>query len=169
MADDQVEERGTIPIQAAAQLLRCSDQTIHNLVKRGYIPAPTTRGRFSLVGVVQGRLRDLEERLSGTTRTAAEDRVRDQRARAIELQNAQTDHKLIETEEAINLVDEIVGMMRTELDGLPARVSRDLKFRTQLEAEVDGTFSRVKDRLAERASALRSSGELADEEAEADA
>jgi len=49
------------------------------------------------------------------------------RARAIELRNAQIEGKLMETEEAIAVVEELVGVLRTQLGGLPARCTRDLR------------------------------------------
>lgn len=60
------------------------------------------------------------------------------------------------------MLDEIVGMFKTELSALPARLTRDLALRRTLEAETDRVQGQVHDRLAAYIAALKETGEAVD-------
>jgi hypothetical protein len=60
----------------------------------------------------------------------------------------------------------VVGVVRSEVVGLPARATRDRTLRRQLEAEVDGSLTRIAGKLAEIGQALRTGGELLEAEPE---
>jgi hypothetical protein len=76
------------------------------------------------------------------------------------MSNKLTAHALLETEEALAAVDEIVGSYRTELAGLPARLTRDLDRRDEIAKEIDGLLARVSVLFAKRAAELRADGSL---------
>jgi len=67
-------------------------------------------------------------------KSAADSRVRDARAREIEVRNAV---RLIEIDEAMAIIEEMIGLFRAETAGLPARVTRDLQFRKTIEIAVN--------------------------------
>jgi hypothetical protein len=76
------------------------------------------------------------------------------------MSNKHAAHALIETEEALAAVDEIVGSYRTELAGLPARLTRDLDRRDAITKEIDRLLGRVSALFAKRAAELRADGAL---------
>lgn len=155
MADaPPASEAGTITVQQAAALLMCSDRHVQMLVKTGHIQKPN-RGRYNLVSCVHGRIASLQEERKNETKTAAENRVKDARAREIEMRNARADNALIETSEAISLVDEILGIIRSGFSGLPARMTRDLKERQKMEGEIDAILNRASARLVKKGGDLR--------------
>ena len=43
------------------------------------------------------------------------------------------------------MIDEICGAFRTELSGLPARVTRDVTLRRTIEREINGMLGRIAD------------------------
>ena len=77
------------------------------------------------------------------------------RAREIELRTAQRAHILCETDEALALADDVFGILRSELSGLPAMVTRDLEIRSEIEKGVNEILNRTAKRLATRAQDLR--------------
>lgn len=51
-------------------------------------------------------------------------------------------------------VDELCGVFRTELSGLPARITRDLPMRRTIEREINGVLTRIADIAAANAARL---------------
>lgn len=158
---------GTITVQQAAALLMCSDRHVQMLVKSGHINKPE-RGRYNLVSCVHGRIAALQEERKNETKTAAENRVKDARAREIEMRNARADKALIDTADAISLVDEILGIIRSGFSGLPARMTRDLTERAKMEGEIDAILNRASARLVKKGGDLRAGRETSEDDEAAD-
>lgn len=150
---------GTITTAQAARLLMLSDERVRQLTKSGYVPT-LAQGRYNLVAVVQGYIRFLKDDARQSSRTAADNRVRDARAAEIERRMAREDRDLIMLDEAMAAYDFAVGLFLASISGLPARMTRNASERRRLEAICDGERQRLADRFAEGASALRS-GEAA--------
>ena len=81
------------------------------------------------------------------------------RAREIELRTAQRAHELCEIEEALAFVDEVIGMLKADLMSLPARVTRDLAIRRDIEKGVTTILNKTADRLAAQGKMLRAGNE----------
>jgi hypothetical protein len=77
------------------------------------------------------------------------------KARDLQIKNALREGSLMETEEAIAIVDELMGMMLAGLSGLPARVTRDMEVRHAIEAEIFNLRQSLADRCAKRARELQ--------------
>lgn len=161
-------DAGTITTEVAARLIMVSAERVRQLTKQGHI-ARMGRDRYRVVDVVQGYIGYLKDEQRRTSKSASASRVQDARAREIELRTAREEHRLIETDEAIGVCDELVGAYKVELAGLPARLTRDIDLRRKIEVECDDICRRVADRFAEKASALRSTGEAQSAYAEDDA
>ena len=65
---------------------------------------------------------------------------------------------LCETEEAFAFVDDVFGMMKADLMGLPAMVTRDLNIRRDIETAVATILNKTADRLESRAKTLKPDG-----------
>lgn len=141
MAEEQAQS-GTIPNQQAALLLMIGMDRIRQLQKAGHIPR-SEKGRVPLVGAVQGYIRFLKDEERRATKTASESRVRDARAREIELRTAREEGELAPTEEGVAFVQEVIGTMVARLNGLPAQLTRDLDERRRIEAAIDGIREEV--------------------------
>lgn len=163
----QNQQAGMITLDQASRLILVSGERIRQLVKEGYIPKPG-KNQYPLVGVVQGYIRFLKDEERRTSKVAAESGLKAARQREIEMRIAEREHRLIDTSEALAVVDEIVGRYRAEFSGLAARITRDVELRKRIEAEVNGTLQRVSDLLASRAVALRTRGEAVDPESSAE-
>lgn len=157
---------GEILIAEAASLLMLTAPRLYQLMSSGDIPRGRVRGVVSLVGCVQGYINFLRRSHAAGSRTAAEDRIRNARAREIELRNAHRNLLLIDTDEAIALCEEIVGMVRSELSGLATRITRDRRLRAQLDSEFSDVLNRLAARFEQASRDLRTTGEAsADDEA----
>jgi hypothetical protein len=161
---------GDVEISAPqlAAFLGVSRAWVNRLVDDGVI-ARTESRRFHFGETIRAYIAHFKDEDRRSTKVAAESRVRDARAREIELRIATREHKLVDTEEAIAAVDDVIGVLRTGCVGLPARITRDLQLRRKIEQEIDAILDRASDRLEERASALRASGEAAPAFEEVDA
>jgi hypothetical protein len=131
-------------------------ERVRQLAKAGWIAqeGPARDRRYRLLDVVQGyiRFRDDEDRRAN--KSAAHSRITDARTREVELKNAQREGRLIELDEAIDVVEAVIGLLRSQLSGLPARVTRDLHLRYTIETTVHDILDTIADLAAERSKAL---------------
>jgi hypothetical protein len=130
-----------------------SAERVRQLTKEGWIEKQG-KDQFYLVDVVQGYIRFRNDSDRRAQKSAADSRVRDARAREIELRNAVREGRLIEIDEAMAAVEQMIGLFRAETAGLPARVTRDLHFRKTIETAVNDILERVADIAAERGRAV---------------
>jgi hypothetical protein len=70
---------------------------------------------------------------------------------ALRLKIEEEQGRLMEHAEHIEILDELVGLVRTELAALPARLTRDLQERRRIERAVDEILHRMADRAEEMA------------------
>lgn len=145
---------GTISAQDAAKLLMLEGpRWIQKLAQDGYIQK-TGRDRYLTVSVVQGYIRFLKEERKSESRNASENRVRDARAREIEIRTAKADRELVELEEVTGVFDEVVGALKRETEGLAATVTRDMVLRKKIEDAIDEVFQRASARIVKAIGAL---------------
>ncbi|VIO80100.1 hypothetical protein [Bradyrhizobium ivorense] len=151
----------------AGRLLMVSAERVRQLSKEGWIEKQG-KDQFYLVDVVQGYIRFRNDADRRAQKSAADSRVRDARAREIELRNAVREGRLIEIDEAMAIVEQMTGLFRAETAGLPARVTRDLQFRKTIETALNDILERVADIAAERGRAV-AAARVASETVAADA
>ncbi|MDD7973195.1 hypothetical protein [Roseinatronobacter alkalisoli] len=155
------EDAGTrttteIQTSAAARLLMISAERVRQLIKDGYIPRGSQRGHVHLVGAVQGYLKFRDDADRRANKSAADSRVRDARAKEIELRNSVRLRELIPVDEATEIIDEYFAAVVSELDGMAARITRDMPMRRKIEAEIRAARSRMGDRMMEAAKTVAS-------------
>jgi hypothetical protein len=95
-------------------------------------------------------LRDPRRR---SARAEAEAELRQLKMTALRLKIEEEQGRLMEHAEHIEILDELVGLVRTELAALPARLTRDLQERRRIERAVDEILHRMADRAEEMARA----------------
>ena len=149
---------GTIPVDVAAKLLMVTPEWVRRLTKDGWI-AKTDRGRYRVVDVVQGYIRFLKDEARRSTKTASHNRLQDIRTRKEELAVAQTERALVPLVEAMTLVDEVAGAVVARINAIPARLTRNIEQREQLQREVDDALTEVADRIAKLGRSYRAGDE----------
>ncbi len=130
-----------------------SARRINQLVKEKWIPK-SARNTVPLKEGVQGYIAFLEDRHENARSTATDDELRAERARKLRLENDRTEGKLIETDAALDAIDEICATIRIGFAALPARVTRDLALRRKIEDEVDRILATLADKFEDRAAVL---------------
>jgi hypothetical protein len=156
---DARDAAGTIPIEVAAKLLMVTPEWVRRLTKDGWI-TKTDRGRYRVVDVVQGYIRFVKDEGRRSSKTASHNRLQDIRTRKEELAVAQTERELVPLVEAMTLVDEVAGAVVARINAIPARLTRNIEQREQLQREVDDALTEVADRIAK----LRRSYQSGDED-----
>jgi predicted HTH domain antitoxin len=147
MAEEETNPEGATIISTAVvcQLLMMSRQRVDQLVRDGYIKK-LEKGQFSLVEAVQGYIRFLRDETRRQNVSAADSRVRDARAKDIEVRTMQRLGRLVAIELLEEIIDTLCGMVRSEFAGLPAAVTRDLIQRRVIERDVNARLRRIAER-----------------------
>jgi hypothetical protein len=157
MADEQ--QAGFITVGVAARLLMISEVRVRRLVDLGHIKR-AKKGQYQLVDVVQGYIRFLKDEERRTSKTATASRMQDAKTAEIELRLAEKRRELIPVEDASAVIDIIVGKVRSEFSGLPARVTRDMDLRRRLEDETNASLNRLAAAVTASAEFFEKGGEL---------
>ena len=154
----------TIGAGEAAELLQITPRRLQQLAAEGWIPRGK-RGQYTVGGVVQGYVRSIRDEKAKSSKSAGEDRIREMRARQLELEIAREERVLIPTEDAIAAMEEVVGMVRADLSGVPARLTRDIERRREIEQAINAVLARTAERLGKSAAALETGSEASDPDA----
>jgi phage terminase Nu1 subunit (DNA packaging protein) len=93
-------------------------------------------------------LRDPHRR---SARAEADAELRRLKTLALQLKIEQEQGQLVEHSAMTEIIDEICGLVRSELAGLPARLTRDLQERRRIERAVDEILRRMSERAEEKA------------------
>ena len=148
----------SISVKSVATNLGISEKWVNDLSNRGYFEK-TSRGKLDLWSVVNGWARYREElknsELASRISGSADEEVKIERARKLKLENDEREAKLIDTDLGIAAVDLIVGMLRTDLAGVPARITEDVGLRRRAEEAIDGVLAGLAARFGKAARALR--------------
>lgn len=160
------QEAGLIDVNTAAKMLMLeSPRRIQQLVSEGWIQREAN-GKYRTIAVVQGYIKFLKDVAERKNQNISENRVRDARARKLDIENARAEHDLVEFEEVSGLLDEIAGMLKSEFLGFPAAMTRDPTMRRKLESGIDAIFGRATARIAETLAALAATGAVVETDSE---
>lgn len=157
MAEDKKKtppQAGMMTPGQASKLLMLSLERLRQLARMGYIPKATKAG-YPLDPTVQGYIRFLKDEERRTSKVQAESGLKAARQREVELRIAEKEGRLIEMEDVEAAFVHVLGTFRSELDGLPASVTRDRELRAAIEQGLNGAFSRCETRFREASEALR--------------
>lgn len=135
-----------ITLDVAGRLLMIGPERVRQLIKAGYITRPKP-GYTTVISAVQGYIRFLKEDARKDTKTAAQSRTSDARARKIELEIAREERDLIPKADAYLAMDIVVAEVNQQLSGLAARTTRDVPLRREIEAKVHDAKARIAEAL----------------------
>jgi hypothetical protein len=115
-----------------AAMFGVSRTRINELVRDGVIKPPPTPNKWPVIETVRAytaHLKTTGNVRKATAKSAADARLRDAKAIEVELRNAKRTRELIHIDEAVAGLEAAVGLFRSELSGLPAPFTRDLRQR----------------------------------------
>lgn len=141
-----------------AALFGLTAERVRQLAAAGHFER-SGRGRIAVMQAVQGYLKFLRDEARVGSKSAATSRVQDARAREIDLKIAERDGRLIDVVEHRDLFAECFGIIKTGLDGTPARLTRDQTFRRKIETEIDDVLRRAADRFEQAAANAAPAGQ----------
>lgn len=130
-----------------------TDRWLRELADRGFI-VRAGRGLYDLKKSVQGYVRFIRETEVAAATTPERGGLDAERTRKLRLENDEREGRLVDTGLALNAVDAIAGMIRTDLAGLPARISEDVTIRRRAEDAIDTVLAGLADRFTKAGAAL---------------
>jgi len=155
MAPNMVHEE--ISTENLGLVLGLTPQRINQLTHSGVF-VKAGHGRYNLPNAVQAYVAykiESESRRGDGEASGAGEEVKRERARKLRLENDEKERTLVDTGNAITALDVIVGLLRSDLAGVPARVADDVTLRRRIEHAIDQSLGGLADRLAKTGAALR--------------
>lgn len=101
------------------------------------------RGKYRLDSVLAALVSHYEAIIEKGSKSAAASRVTDARAEEIELRLAERRRDLIPQEDALAVVDLVAGEVNKQFTGLPARITRDVRLRREIEAKLNEAKQKI--------------------------
>jgi hypothetical protein len=123
-----------------------SPKRIDQLLAEGVVHREA-KGRFRLKANVTAVFRWLRSDQRRCARTEADAQLRRERAREIRLRIAERERQLVPIDLAFQVQEEILGLVRTEIGGASARITRDLALRRQIDEALNEVLARVVSKL----------------------
>jgi hypothetical protein len=150
------DARDEISTEFLARLLGLTPQRVGQLTQSGTL-SKVGHGRYngpdSVQAYISFKARNENERLRAADTT--QDALKFEKTRKIKLENDERERTLVDTGNAMTALDVIVGMLRADLAGVPARVTDDVALRRQIEHAIDQALGGLADRFAKAGAALR--------------
>lgn len=144
----------TVTAKDLGWLLGIGVRRVQQLGKAGVFQK-AKRGQYVLEGAVQAYTKYIVESETGRQEKGTNrDSFEFERARNLKLRNDRAELNLVDMKLAVATVDFIIGELRADLAGLPARISDDLGVRRELENGIDQVLGQLAGRFEEGGKAL---------------
>ena len=137
-----------------AGLFGVSPRRVRQLAAEQHI-RPVRRGEYPLSPLCLAFLKQAAADDAGADERKARAAMAAARARQIAIRNAREEGELIPTAEAVAYAQAVVGALISQMNGLPARLTRDPRERRKIEAVLDEIRNRVAAVIAEHGPAYR--------------
>jgi transcriptional regulator with XRE-family HTH domain len=125
-----------------ATVMGVSAARVSQLARDGWFKE-IKRGVWNWQDACNGYIRYLRDEDRRSTRSQGDSRIRDAKARDIEVRTLQRLSRLIPLEVYENMIDNFAGVVRTEFAGLATVCSRDLTMRRIIERQVNDRLRRI--------------------------
>ena len=146
-----------ISVTFLAETLGIGERWVQSLTKDGVL-VKNGHGRYDLAASVQAYIKfKIESEVARATpaETSPGERVKTERARKLKLENDERELQLVAMPDAIAALDVIVGPLKADLAGGPARATDDVAMRRKIENAIEPVLSGLADRFVEAGEALR--------------
>jgi hypothetical protein len=143
----KLDEDTEVTASILALALGISRKRVEQLAGDGAIPR-LGKGRFPLLASIAGYVAWLKDEQRRVAKSAGNSRINDARAAEIEVRTAERLKTLqgLGRDEGLAVVDAVLGPMRSDLQSVPARVTKDLALRRRLEGVLNGVLDSAADR-----------------------
>jgi hypothetical protein len=130
----------------SATLARCWGMTasrVSQFVAQGWLKPAGRKAQYNWFDACQGYVRWLRDEDRKTSKSASDSRMRDAKAREIEIRTQQRLSRLVPLDVYDEMIDGFAGVVRSEFAGLAATCTRDLTQRRIIEREVHARLRRI--------------------------
>ena len=148
-------------------LIGVTGRRVTQMTAEGKIPKPI-KGKYDATAVIRALLNGAKEKREPSPLEKAQARKAEAAAAETEMRLSARRGDLVAVDFATSVFDEFVALVRSELVGFPARITRDVAARRKLEEEIDASLSRIARRCRDAGSVVRSGRDPVDAEAEDD-
>ena len=131
-----------LSVVEAALVIDMSQQWVRQLVQQGFI-TKQPNGKLRKDDIASGYIKWLRDESRRTHKGVSENKVKEARAKEIDLRIAIKQRDLVPLDDAMSAMTSLCGSVRQSIDGLPARITRDLGLRRQIEKEVNEVLIRI--------------------------
>jgi hypothetical protein len=145
----------------SATLARCWGMTtprISQFVAQGWLKTVGRKGKYSWFEACGAYVRYLRDEDRKSSKSAADSRMRDAKAREIEVRTLQRLRRLVPLDVYEEMIDSFAGIVRSEFAGLAAACTRDLTLRRIIEREVNARLRRIAEHAMAQAIRLEAIG-----------
>lgn len=132
----------TVSGEELAQLLNVDIRTVRNLAMTGRITR-LDRNRYELVESVRGLIAAAKKSSKNSALEREQAAILAGKRKLMELRLAEEDGRLIELAESLDLLSEVVGTLRASLEGVPAKITRDIALRSAIKNEIDAALTKA--------------------------
>ena len=143
-----------VSIDDFAKLVGVTQRTVRNYVQEGTVTSGG-RGKVLLNPSIRNLIDAAKVARPDSQLDKARARALDARTRAQEIKTAREEGRLMEFDEAMALVEDLTGLFVSAIESVPARFTRDMKVRLNLEKVVFDVREEVSKEMAKRADELR--------------
>jgi phage terminase Nu1 subunit (DNA packaging protein) len=122
----------TIPLATIAKLLCVSERRVQQMADKGIIPAPGNRGKYELVGCVQGYIKFLQNaERQGTNGSDemvdAKERQAKARAEMLEMKASQMKGDLVWAEDVRTALCDVLALFKSALRSIPSDIAPEVR------------------------------------------
>jgi hypothetical protein len=153
---DAAKRADELPISDLGRVLGVTERWIQQLEAQGVL-RKSARGRYPHAGSVQAYIKykvDSEVARAIPEETTPGERVKAERARKLKLENDERELLLVAMPDALATLDFIVGSLKSDLAGIPARVTDDVAWRRRIEDGIESVLRDFADRARKAGDAL---------------
>lgn len=139
-----------VPIDDFATMIGVTPRTIRNYISEGIVTAGG-RGKVLLNPSVRNLIDEARKDRPESVLDKARARALDARTRAQEMRIAREDRALISMEDALAAIEEVTAAFVVGIESLPARLTRNMSIRAELEDMVFKVREEVAETIGKRA------------------
>jgi phage terminase Nu1 subunit (DNA packaging protein) len=129
-----------------ARHLDVSPQRVGNMVNDGILKRASS-GRFDLDACRIAYIRWLRAAPKRNSQSANSSRALELKIQALEMKLAREEGQLIALSEVEETVEDILGVYRSEMTGVPSSCTRDIQLRQMIEEKMNDAFDRCRKRF----------------------
>lgn len=154
----------TVSTTALAGLLGVSPRQVRNRMDAAGVKS-AVRGEWPLGASIRALLAAADRKGEPNPLATARARSINAQARQRELALARDEGRLIDREVFSHAFDQVMGAIIEQLDGMPARITRDITLRRRIEGEIRDARLRAVASIQKAAERLAAGDDFADDEA----